>query len=256
MNIVACYKCVPEEEEIEIKGNQTLDLSKAQWKVGQYDLNAVEAGMQIYEEVGGTVSVLTAGDAVVDNSKLRKSILSRGPEQMYAVKDEALNVADSYATAQALKSAINKIDNVDLVLCGEGSGDIYSQQVGSVLGSMLGWACVNSVGKINAANGNLIVERSIESGMEVLEISLPAVVCVTSDINIPRIPAMKDILGAGKKNATVWSLSELNTEIKNGSDTISILAPEQTERLQTIYEGDSDENIDEIYKQLRKLNLF
>lgn len=254
MKIVACYKCVPEEEEIEVKRDRTLDFSKAQWKVGQYDLNAVEAGMRLTETDGGEMAVLTAAaDEIANNSKLRKSILSRGPAQMYAVSDGAMKEADSYATAKVLKAGVEKIEGVDLVICGEGSGDIYAKQVGPVLGALLGWPTVNAVSKITPEEGNLVVERSLENGVEVLEADLPAVLCVTSDINIPRIPTMKEILGAGKKPFTVWSLADVGAEAIPGSEALSILAPEQTDRLQIIMESDTDENIDALYSHLRRI---
>jgi len=255
MKTLVCYKLVPEEEEIEVKRDRTLGLTKAQWKIGQYDLNAVEAGMKVKEESGGKgdIVVLTVGGEMVDNSKLKKAILSRGPAQMYGIRDEALTTADSYTTASVLKAGIEKIGDVDLVLCGEGSGDIYAQQVGAVLGVLLGWPTVNEVSKITPGYGKITVERSLEDGVEVLEVDLPAVACVTTDINIPRIPTMKDILGAGKKPFTIWSLAEVGAEVVSGSETISTLAPDQTARLKIIIEGGSEESIDVLYNHMRKL---
>ena len=49
MKIIVCYKLVPEEQDIVVKRDKTLDFTQAQWKVGQYDLNAVEAGAQLAE---------------------------------------------------------------------------------------------------------------------------------------------------------------------------------------------------------------
>jgi len=254
MKIVSCYKSVPDEETIKVKQDGTLDFSTADWKIGQYDLNAVEAGMQLVEMTGGEMVVLTAAAAnLAENSKLRKAILSRGPSSMVAVSDDRLADADSYATAQVLKAAIKKIGDVDLIICGEGSGDIYSQQVGSVLGNLMSVPTVNAVSNIEFNNSKLIVERSIEDGTEVLEVNLPAVLCVTSDINTPRIAGMKDILSAGKKPATVWNLDDVKVNMLNACDKISILAPEQTDRKKIILEGNGDENIQTLYGHLRKL---
>lgn len=252
MRIVACYKLVPEEQDIAVSADKTLDFSAAQWKISQYDLNAIEAGMKLAEATEGQVLALTAGDENTENTKLKKSVLSRGPAEMYAVKDDALGFSDCCTTAAVLKAAIEKIGGIDLVLCGEGSGDIYAQQVGPLLGMLLGWPTVNAVSSITAAEGSISVERSLESSVEVLEVSLPAVVCVTTDINRPRIPGMKDILGAGKKPSTVWSLADLGAEIGSATETVSVLAPEQTDRLQSILEGEGEDNIDTLYNQLRK----
>jgi len=253
MKIIVCYKLVPEEQDIEIKRDHTLDFSRAQWKVGEFDLIAAEAGMMLVEAVGGETVALTAGGgAIVDNSKLQKAILSRGLGQMYGIKDDALATADSYATAEILKAGVERIGDADLVLCGEGSGDIYARQVGSVLGAMLGWRTVNAVSKLTVEGGKLIVERSLENSVEVLEVTLPAVISVTTDLNKPRIPGMKDILAAGKKPTTVWSLADMGVGVNSVTETLSVLAPEQTDRMQIIIEGDSAENIEELYSHLRK----
>ena len=253
MKIAVCYKYVPEEEEIRVLDDRTLDFSKAPWKIGQSDLNAVEAGMQLAEAAGGEVVVLTAGDAAVDNSKLKKSILSRGPSMMYGIKDAGMSGADSSATAKVLKAGIEKIGDIQLVLCGEGSGDIYAQQTGVMLGAALGWPCVNAVSSLTLQEGRLIAERSLEHSVEVLEFTLPAVISVTSDINIPRIPPMRDILGAGKKPSACWTLDEAGAAVENGTRTHSILAPEQTDRRRIIFEDDGEQSIHALCEHLRKI---
>ena len=250
MKIAVCCKYVPEEEEIQINSDQTLDFSKAQWKIGQYDLNAIEAGVQL-AETGGEAVILTASP-LADNSKLRKAALSRGPSMMYGIKDDAMGSADSSATANVLKAGIEKIGGIQLVLCGEGSGDIYAQQTGAMLGAVLGWPSVNAVSKLVLEEDKLIVERSLEHSIELLEVPLPAVISVTSDINVPRIPAMRDILGAGKKPSICWDLDEVGVEVKNRTNTHSLLAPEQTDRLHLIFEDDSEQNIDALFEHLRK----
>ncbi|WP_072771718.1 electron transfer flavoprotein [Desulfitobacterium chlororespirans] len=253
MKVAACYKVVPEEQDITVKADKTLNVDKAEWKIGQYDLNAIEAGVQLAEVTGGELVALSAGGQVVDNSKIKKAALSRGLQSLCLVADEALETADCYTTAAALAAAIGKIGGVDLVLCGEGSGDIYAQQVGVVLGEMLGWATLNAVSKITPDGDKLVVERTLENEVEALEVLLPAVISVTTDINKPRIPTLKEIMAAGKKTAVKWSLTDLQLEVSNKTECISTLAPEETDRKRIVIEGDSDENIAEFYEHLRKV---
>jgi electron transfer flavoprotein beta subunit len=254
LKILACYKCVPEEQDITVNSDKTLNFKTAEHKIGAYDLNAIEAAVKL-AEAGGEVAVLTAGAAeIVDNSKLKKAVLSRGPAAMYGIADAALPAAlDSYSVAKLLKAGVDKIGGVDLVLCGEGSGDMYAQQVGVILGGLLGWNTLNGISAISANGNTLTVERTVEDGVEVLEVDLPAVISVTSDINTPRIAGMKDILAAGKKPTTVWKLDELGLDASGKTETISILAPEQAERKQIIIGGDSDAEIEELFGHIRKL---
>ena len=149
MKIVACYKLVPEETQISFKANGTPDLSACEWQIGQYDLSAIEAAARIAEKNEDChLIALTAGGDIVENSKLKKSVLSRGPEEMVAVKDAKLAAADSFATASVLAEAIQKIGDVSLVVFGEGSADVYAQQVGPMVGAILGWNTVNAVSSL------------------------------------------------------------------------------------------------------------
>ncbi|MGB9858543.1 MAG: putative electron transfer flavoprotein FixA [Anaerolineae bacterium] len=209
MNIVACCKVTPDPRDIEVKADGSVSLDKAQWIVGEYDLRALEAAVRLVETVGGKVMALSAGPHRINSSSIKKDILSRGPHELYLVVDEALEKADTNLTARVLAAAIKKIGSYDLVLCGEGSSDLYFQQVGLQLGELLGVPTINFISRIEMADGKLTVERSLEEEVEVLDIPLPAVIAVTADINQPRLPTMKEILKAAKKPVVEWSLKDL-----------------------------------------------
>jgi electron transfer flavoprotein beta subunit len=254
VNVIACYKVVPDEQDIVIRPDRTLSFDKAEWKIGQYDLHAIETGIQIVEVASGKLSALSIGSRQLESTKLKKGILSRGPGDLFQVIDESLAVADSYHTASVLAAAVKKIGGIDLVLCGEGSSDLYAQQVGAQLGELLAMTTVNAVSKLTVEGDKLIAERTLEEEVEVVEISLPAVVSVTTDINLPRIPSMKEILAAGKKPVTQWSLADIGLEISTQStEIISTLAPLQAERKQIILEGESEEIINKFFESLRKV---
>lgn len=250
MKIIACCKAVPEEQDIVVLSNQELSFDKAKWKIGEYDLNALEAGKQINAAVGGSMTALSVGGAALKASKLRKDILSRGPSDLTAVIDENKEITDSFEAAKALAAAIGQMDAYDLVICGTGSSDLYAQQVGNQLGALLDVAVVNAVSKIMPEEGKIIVERTLENEVEVLEIALPAVISLTSDINVPTIPGMKDIIAGGKKPVTEVAIDW--SGIAKATEKVSDLAPVQKERKLEILEGDSDEVIDALAQFLKK----
>lgn len=238
MNVLVCYKVVYEEQDIVVKSDNTLSFDRAELKLSLYDLNAVEEGVKIAAATNGTCKALSVGSEILDNSKLKKGLLSRGPAELMLVKDVALKDADTNQTAKVLAAAAKKA-GFDLILCGEGSGDYYSQQTGLQLGEILGVNVINAVSKITPQDGKVIVERTLEDMVEVVEVPLPAVISVTSDINEPRIPSMKDILAAGKKPVTELSVADLGISMPESTvDTVSVLAPQQAERKKIIVEGD------------------
>lgn len=252
MKVIVCYKVVPNESHIQVNPDRSLSFQNAQWEISQYDLNAVEAAMQLVEAAGGSVSALSIGNREIDNSKVKKNILSRGPDDLYLVQDEKLKEADTNLTAKALAGAAAKI-GFDLILCGEGSADIYAQQVGIQLGELLKVPVINSVSKIMPQDGKLIIERALEDELEVLEVTMPAVLAVTADINVTRLPGMKEILAAGKKPIIKWDLNEIGLKYACPRvANISTLAQEQMARKKILIEGDSEQQVAELAEYIRK----
>ncbi len=239
MKIVACYKLVPEDRDININPDLTLDLSKAAWKVGDYDLTAIEMAMRIGEsQENADVVLLTYGGDVVVDQKLKKGVYARGPQMGYAIRDNEASCADSFDAAHVLAAAIEKIGNVDLVVCGEGSGDIYSQQMGPILAALLNRPVVNAVKDAFVEGDQLTVKRDLEDSVEVATLPLPAVISTTSEACKPRIPGMKDILAAGKKEQVVWEVDEVAAgRPATRKEVVSTLSPAQKERARTIFEG-------------------
>ncbi|MEG1758684.1 MAG: electron transfer flavoprotein [Oscillospiraceae bacterium] len=251
MKILVCFKFIQDENEIVINPDRTLDLSAAAPMISPYDLNAIEAAMKLSGSVNGSsVCAITVGGEVVENSKMKKGVLSRGPEKLYAIRNDNF-MSDNYSTALLLKLGIERIGDVDLVICGEGSGDMYSQQLGNLLGALLGWTTLNAVNKLSYADGLIIAERCLESKTEVFSVRGPAVISVTSDISLSHIPSMKDILSAGKKPAEVWNFSELSEACESMVEVLSTLAPEHTERRQEIFTG-NDEGIEQFCLAIKK----
>ncbi|SUG98148.1 Protein fixA [Salmonella enterica subsp. enterica] len=128
----------------------------------------------------------------------------RGPDELIVVIDDQFEQALPQHTATALAAAAQK-SGFDLLICGDGSSDLYAQQVGLLVGEALNIPAINGVSKIlSLTDSTLTVERELEDEVETLSIPLPAVIAVSTDINTPQIPSMKAILGAAKKPVQVW----------------------------------------------------
>ncbi len=252
MDIIACYKIVPDEQDAAVLPDRTLSFDRAALKIGDYDLNAIEAGANLATAHDAKLVSMTVGDSAVEDSKIKKSVLARGPQENIALKDDAFAHASSSLTARALQALIGHYGSFDLVLCGEGSADLYSQQVGIQLGELLGVPTINSVSSIELDGTVARVERTIDNQVEELEVPLPAVISVVADMNVPRIPSMKDILGAGKKPSAVLAPGDLGlADLSDPVETVSTCAPETKARACDVAEGDSDEAIKEFIAKIQ-----
>lgn len=255
MNIITCYKSVPDEQDITVNSaDSSLDFSRANTKISQYDLNAIEAANQLKTQLDGIqITAMSVGGKALTNAKARKDVLSRGADELVVVVDDQFEASLPYQTAVALAAAATK-KGYDLILCGDGSADLSSQQVSLLVGELLNVPAINGINKIvSLSNDSITVERELENEIETLTIPLPAVIAVSTDINTPQIPSMKAILGAVKKPVQQWSVADLGLDAITARSEQKVAAPKQKVRQRIIIEGDGDDQIAELAEHLRKI---
>ena len=249
MNIVVPFKAVADDQDIVVASDGTLDRTRARRIVSIYDLNAFEAAARLAEQhEGSRVVAVTVADAASNDSKLKKNVLSRGIDELAMVADDSCADLDARATAGQLASLIESLDGYDLVVCGDGSADVYAQQVGVQLAHALDVPCVTGVSSIKAVDGGIVVDRMLETTVETVEVSLPAVITVTPDVAVPRIPGMKDILAAGKKPSRVDEPQEL---LPASIEVLAERAPEQAKRKGELYDAAVDGDMDKFIKAVK-----
>lgn len=250
MNIVVAVKVVPDDQDIRVNADRTLDYSGARPVVSTYDLNAIEAAALVAKEQDARLSAVAIGDASIVDSKVSKNILARGVDEYVVGADDALVGLDARATAKALAAAIKKTASWDLVVCGDGSADVYAQQVDVQLACELGVPIVTSVSAIAFEDGKLIAERTLESEKEIVEVSLPAVVSVVPDIALPRICGMKDILSAGKKPVTKYDAADLGVDAGCSIEVSNVLAPEPLPRKKELFDAADEAGVERFVEAL------
>jgi len=195
---LVCYKWTLDEQDIRIKPEDlSLDSSRAKGKISDFDRNAIEEATLIVEKQGGAVDALSYGTSTVKQSL--KDVLSRGPEKAYWVADNSAESADAAVTASVLAAAIRKLGQYDLILCGEGSSDLFNQQTAPRLAALLGLPCLSFVQKMSVEGDTVKATRKLEECEEAVTVKGPVVISVLSEINKPRIPSLRQVLGAAKK---------------------------------------------------------
>lgn len=248
MNIVVAMKQIPDLQQIRIRNRQPV-FDDVPLTLGDIDKNALEAAVNLKETVDGNVIVLSAGNEDVEDTI--KEALAAGADEAFLVLDDDLEDAESSQIAAILAAGLKKIDDVGLILFGEGSGDNYSGQVGSRVAELLDLPQVGYASSIEV-NGNVAtITRSLEDVEEVLEVELPAVITVMAGINEPRIPSVTQILKAGKKPKEVLELDDIDIDLGSATtETKSNLAPESDRKKVVV------KSVDELVKELTAENLI
>lgn len=200
MHIVVLVKRVPDTaSKIKIDGGGTsVDLNGLQFVLNPYDEYAVEEALAIKERAGGgNVSVLTLGPAKAVETL--RSALAMGADEGHHIADDTV-LRDSLSTAKVLAEAIKSLDPpVDLILCGRQAVDDQSIAVGPMVATLLGYPCVTDIVKLEQKDGSFVVERDVEGGQEVVEVTLPALLSTQKGLNEPRYASIKGVMKAKRK---------------------------------------------------------
>ena len=145
----------------------------------------LEAALRLRETCGGTVTVITMGPPKAANI-LRESLF-RGADKVILLTDRKFAGADTLATSYALKCAIEKLGQFDLVLCGRQAIDGDTAQVGPQTAEKLGIPQITYAETIvEIADGSIVVERALDSGSEIVRCKLPCLLTVVGSANAPR----------------------------------------------------------------------
>jgi len=255
MNIVVCMKQVIDLEQIRIKPATREPVTEGlPFLFGDFEKCALEEAVRIKEKHGGKVIAVAAGAPKLKDTI--KEALAIGADEAVILIDPAFQGSDAMGSARLLAKTIEKIGEYDLILLGDGSADEYSGQVPPRLAELLGLPQVGAVREMEVLDGRVRAVRDLEDALEVVEVDLPAVISVTSELNTPRLPPLSAILKAGRKPLHVWGPDDVGVtaeEVGSSASVVEVLsnlAPVQ-DRKGIIFE-DEEEGIVELVKALQQ----
>ena len=161
---------------------------------------------------------------------------------------------DSYALARVLARSIDKIP-YDLILCGRQAVDVDSAQTGPALATFLGIPFVTVVTGIDFSDNfkRAKITRQVEGGSEIRELHLPLLLTCQKGLNEPRLPSLKGIMAAKKKEVLTFSANDLDMPDMGDNLVIEknlLLPPERKDGI--ILQGTEEEISGELVRLLRE----
>ena len=203
MNIVVLIKRVVDpnlpEQFVSIADDRSEIVlhASSQYSINLYDLNAVEAAIGLKETLGATVTVVTADDASADQYLRR--VVAMGADHALRVALDGKSRRDAFATANALISALKTKGTPALLIAGRQASDTDAGYVPYLVAHGLGIPAISPVVSIEAATEtSLTVGKLADTTIDTYELTLPAMVLVSNEINKPRTPGLKGVMAAKK----------------------------------------------------------
>ena len=214
-------------------GNTKFDENGVQYIVNPYDeWYALVRALEIKEAGGGQVTIVTVG-AAADEAVIRKALAIGADE---AVRIDA-DPKDAYYTAMQIANYA-KSDGFDLVLTGKETINYNGSQVGGMIAEAMDLPFVSLATKLDVNGTTLTLEREIIGGVQVVEVSTPAVVSCAKGMAEQRIPNMRGIMAARTKPLQVVApvaVEELTNFVTytmpNAKSAVKMINPDNMDEL-------------------------
>jgi electron transfer flavoprotein beta subunit len=231
MHIVVCIKQVPDSAQIRVHPvTNTIMRQGVPTIINPYDLFALEEALRLRDRLGGTVTVLTMGPPMAEDS-LRKA-LGIGADRGVLLTDRFFAGSDTLATSFALSQAILKIGETwgvpEVVFTGKQTIDGDTAQVGPGIARRLGLqqlTYVSAISEVDLAGKSITVSRRAEGGVQELKTALPALITMLEGSNEVRRGSIVDVLRGARAELVTWNAQAAGiTEMGNcglrGSPTV------------------------------------
>ena len=198
---MVCVKAVPDEnEEIHLDKNGQPMIPGGEMVGSAFDRCALELAVRRKEETGGRVTVVSIGEEAC--KAVLKNCLAVGADRGVWIREQGKNV-DTVLRAKITAEFVHQMEEeqghaFDVILCGVESTDLGNGMFGPALAEFLRRPYAAGIRKIEETEAVLLAEKETETGYEILNMMLPAVIMVTKTEFNPRYPTLKSKMAARK----------------------------------------------------------
>ena len=194
--------------------------------INPFDEIALEEALRIKER-GEASEVIVISVGATDAQQQLRTGLAMGADR--AILVEAGTAVEPLGVARIFNAIIER-DGIDLVMLGKQAIDDDNSQTGQMLAAVWGRPQATFASKVVIEGEIATVTREVDSGLEVIEVDLPAVVTVDLRLNEPRYVKLPDIMKAKKKPLEQIALADLGIDVGTEIKELSFEPPAERER--------------------------
>ena len=223
MKIIVCIKQVPDTSgKVAVNPDGTLNRASMQTITNPDDMNAVEAALQIKDETGCEVIVVTMGPPPA--AGMLREALAMGADRAVLISGREFGGSDTYATSQIIAAGVNKIgvDPDDIVICGRQAIDGDTAQVGPQIAEKLGLPQISYAAEIKKEGNVVTVKRMLEDGYMTIKTKTPCLLTCIKELNTPRYMSVSGVFVAYSKPLDTYDYEALKDDPLIDATTIGL----------------------------------
>lgn len=220
--LVPVKRVVDFNVKIRVKADNTgVDLANVKMSMNPFDEIAVEEAVKL-KEAGKVSEIIVVSVGPAQAADTLRTAMAVGADRGILVQTDA--VVEPLAVAKILK-AVTDNEKPDLIIMGKQAIDDDSNQTGQMLAALLGWGQGTFASKLELNDGQALVTREVDGGLETVSLKLPAVVTTDLRLNTPRYAALPAIMQAKRKPLDTTEPSALGVDITPRLETLKVEEP-------------------------------
>ena len=205
-----------------VKPDQSgVDLANVKMSMNPFCEIAVEEAVRLKEK-GVATEVIAVSVGPQQAQETIRTSLAMGADRGILIQSDT--DVEPLAVAKLL-AAVAKEEGVDVVLMGKQAIDGDNNAVGQMLSQILGWPQATFASKVEIAGGKATVTREVDGGLQVLEVTLPAVITADLRLNEPRYASLPNIMKAKKKEIAVKATGDYGVDVAPRLKVIKVTEP-------------------------------
>ncbi len=208
--LVPVKRVVDYNVKIRVKPDGTgVDLANVKMSMNPFDEIAVEQAIRI-KEAGQASEIVAVSVGPAQAQEVLRTALAMGADRAILILAE--DRVEPLGVAKILQK-VAQAEEAGLVILGKQAIDDDCNQTGQMLSALLGWSQATFASKIELSQDKALVTREIDSGLQQIEVTLPAVVTADLRLNEPRYASLPNIMKAKKKPLVQQTPEELGVDI-------------------------------------------
>ncbi|MFC2307005.1 MAG: electron transfer flavoprotein subunit beta/FixA family protein [Neisseria elongata] len=220
--LVAVKRVVDYNVKVRVKADGSdVDIGNVKMSMNPFDEIAVEEAVRLKEagKVSEIVAVSLGGKKCEDTLR---TALAMGADRAVHVETEV--ALEPLAVAKLLKAVADK-EQPQILLLGKQAIDDDANQTAQMLAALMNAPQGTFAGKLEINDGEAVVTREIDGGMETVVLKLPAVISADLRLNEPRYVKLPQIMQAKKKPLEKSTPEELGVNTAPRMQAVSYAEP-------------------------------
>ena len=220
--LVPVKRVVDKDIKVRVKSDGTgVDIANVKMSMNPFDEIAVEEAVRLKEK-GLVTEVIAVSCGVAQCQETLRTAMAIGADRGILVESDA--ELQPLAIAKLLKALVDK-EQPGLIFLGKQAIDSDDNQVGQMLAALTDLPQATFASKVEVADGKATVTREVDSGLETLSITLPAVVTADLRLNEPRYVTLPNIMKAKKKQLDTFKPEDLGVDVAPRLKTLKVSEP-------------------------------